>query len=39
MSFIQSNIKTINMLPNLPSELDIMLLRPLNRVLESESRY
>jgi hypothetical protein len=39
VSFMQSNIKTINMLPNLPSELDIMLLRPLDRALEANSRY
>jgi hypothetical protein len=39
VSFMQSNIKTVDMLPNLPSELDIVLLRPSNRVLESESRY
>ncbi len=26
VSFIQNNIKTINILPNLPSELDVVLL-------------
>jgi hypothetical protein len=29
VSFIQNNIKTVDMLPNLPSEIDIVLLRPL----------
>ena len=28
VSFMQNNIKTVNMLPNLPSKLDIVVLRP-----------
>ena len=39
VSFMQSNVKTINMLPNLPSELDIVILRPSNQVMEDDQRY
>ena len=38
VSFIQSNVKTVNMLPNLPSKLNIVVLRPLNQVIE-DLRY
>jgi len=38
VSFMQNNIKTVNMLPNLPSELDIVVLRPSNQVME-DPRY
>jgi hypothetical protein len=30
VSFMQNNVKTVDMLPNLPSELDIVVLRPSN---------
>jgi hypothetical protein len=39
VSFMQNTVKTVSVLPNLPSELDIVLLRPSNRVMESDSRY
>jgi hypothetical protein len=39
VSFMQSTVRTVSVLPNLPSELDIVLLRPSNRVMESDSRY
>lgn len=39
VSFMQNNIKTVNMLPNLPSELDIVVLRPSNQVMENDPRY
>ncbi|PVH68415.1 hypothetical protein DL98DRAFT_391768, partial [Cadophora sp. DSE1049] len=39
VSFMQNNIKTVNMLPNLPSELDIVVLRPSNQVMEDDPRY
>jgi hypothetical protein len=39
VSFIQNTVKTVNMLPNLPSELDIVVLRPSDRVVESDLRY
>jgi hypothetical protein len=39
VSFMQNNIKTVNMLPNLPSELDIIVLRPSNQVMENDPRY
>jgi hypothetical protein len=39
VSFMQNNIKTVNMLPNLPSELDIVVLRPSNQVIENDLRY
>ena len=39
VSFIQNNIKTVNMLPNLPSELDVVVLRPSNQVIEDNLRY
>jgi hypothetical protein len=39
VSFMQNTTKTVNMLPNLPSELDIVVLRPSNQVIESDRRY
>jgi hypothetical protein len=39
VSFIQNTTKTVNMLPNLPSELDIVVLRPSNQVMEGDQRY
>jgi hypothetical protein len=33
---MQNTIKTVDMLPNLPSELDIVVLRPLEQVVESD---
>ena len=39
VSFMQNNIKTVNMLPNLPSELDIVVLRPSDPVMENDPRY
>ena len=38
VSFMQNMVKTVNVLPNLPSELDIVILRPLDYV-ENETRY
>ena len=32
-------VKTVDVLPNLPSELDIVVLRPSDRVVESDPRY
>jgi hypothetical protein len=39
VSFMQNTTKTVNMLPNLPSELDIVVLRPSNQVMEGDQRY
>jgi hypothetical protein len=39
MSFIQNNVKTVNILPNLPSELNIVVLRPSDQVIEHDPRY
>ena len=39
VSFMQNNVKTVDMLPNLPSELDIVVLRPSDQVMESDPRY
>jgi hypothetical protein len=36
---MQNNVKTVDMLPNLPSELDIVVLRPSDQVIESDPRY
>ena len=38
VSFMQNMIKTVDMLPNLPSELDVMVLWPSDQV-ENETRY
>jgi hypothetical protein len=39
VSFMQNITKTVDVLPNLPSELDIVVLRPPDKVMESDSRY
>jgi hypothetical protein len=39
VSFMQNTIKTVDMLPNLPSELDIVVLQPSNRLIETDPRY
>jgi hypothetical protein len=39
VSFIQNTVKTVDMLPNLPSELDIVVLRPSNQVIEGDPRF
>jgi len=39
VSFMQNNVKTVDMLPNLPSELDIVVLRPSDQVMEGDPRY
>jgi hypothetical protein len=39
VSFMQNNIKIVNILPNLPSELDIVVLRPSSQVIEDNPRY
>jgi hypothetical protein len=38
VSFMQNMIKTVDMLPNLPSKLDVVVLRPSDNV-EDETRY
>ena len=38
VSFMQNMIRTVDMLPNLPSELDVVVLRPSDHV-ENETRY
>ena len=39
VSFMQSNVKTVNMLPNLPSKLNIVVLWLLNQLIENDLRY
>jgi hypothetical protein len=39
VSFMQNIIKTVDVLPLLPSELDIVLLRPSERLTGRDSRY
>ena len=39
MSFMQNTVKTVDVLPNLPAELDIIVLRPSNRVVNNDLRY
>jgi hypothetical protein len=39
VSFMQNTVKTVDMLPNLPSELDIVVLRPSDHVVQSDTRY
>ena len=38
VSFMQNMVKTVDVLPNLPSELDIVVLRPSDYV-ENETQY
>jgi hypothetical protein len=39
VSFMQNTIKTVDTLPNLPIELDIVLLRPSESILNTHQRY
>jgi hypothetical protein len=39
VSFMQNTAETVDMLPNLPSELDIVVLRPSDLLMESNERY
>ena len=39
ISFMQNTVKTVDMLPNLPSELDIVVLQPSNQVIEGDPRF
>src|SRR5277367_1784450 len=39
VSFMQNTVKTVDMLPNLLSKLDIVVLQLSNRVMESDPRY
>jgi hypothetical protein len=39
VSFIQNKVKTVDALPNLPSKLDIVVLRPSNQVMQDDPRY
>src|SRR5580700_3760539 len=39
VSFMQNTVKTVDILPNLPSELDIVVLRLSNRVIEGDPRF
>ena len=39
VSFMQNTVKTVDMLPNLPSELDIVVLRPSNQVIEGDPQF
>jgi len=39
VGFMQNTVKTVDTLPNLPSELDIVVLRPSDQVIGGDSRY
>ena len=39
MSFIQNTVKTVDVLPNLPSELDVVVLQPSHQVMQDNPRY
>ena len=39
VSFMQNTVKTVDMLPNLPSELDIVVLQPSNQVVEGDLQF
>ena len=39
VSFIQNIAKTVNTLPNLPSKLDVIVLRPSDQVIKDDLRY
>ena len=39
VSFMQNTVKTVDVLPNLPAELDIVVLRPSDRVVKDDPRY
>jgi hypothetical protein len=36
VSFIQNTVKTVDVLPNLPSELDVVVLRPSDQVIQDD---
>jgi hypothetical protein len=38
VSFMQNTVKTVDILPNLPSELDVVVLRPSDRVVQTDFR-
>jgi len=39
VSFMQNTVKTVDVLPNLPAELDIIVLRPSDQVVNNDLRY
>jgi hypothetical protein len=39
VSFMQNTVKTVDVLLNLPAELDIIVLRPSDRVVNDDPRY
>jgi hypothetical protein len=39
ISFIQNNVKTVDMLSNLPSELDIVVLQLSNQIIENDPQF
>lgn len=39
VSFMQNTVKTVDVLPNLPSELDVVVLRPSDQVMQGDPRY
>lgn len=39
VSFMQNTVKTVDVLPNLPAELDVVVLRPSARVVQDDPRY
>jgi hypothetical protein len=39
VSFMQNTVKPVNVLPNLPAELDIVVLRPSDQVVKDDPRY
>ena len=39
VSFMQSTVKTVDVLPNLPAELDVVVLRPSDQVVDKDLRY
>ena len=39
VSFMQNTVRTVDVLPNLPSELDVVVLRPSDQVMQDDPRY
>jgi hypothetical protein len=39
VSFMQNTVKTVDVLPSLPSELDVVVLRPSDQVMQDDPRY
>lgn len=39
VSFMQNTVKTVDVLPNLPSELGVVVLRPSNQAMQDDPRY